>query len=91
MRFRPGDLCVIVSAPIVQRLVGMDCVITSIGCPTTQAGYDCNIFVNGAPSTHRTEEWSAKFSQLRLRRPPSWDKWLYSGIDEPLVSEKETV
>ena len=90
MKFKVGDLCVIVATPgcsFCQPYHGMQCTVGKlivqpetpewVRCCTLQPftepvyGVDC---ANG-------QRLAIEESQLRRRRPPSWDKWIFDTRD----------
>lgn len=83
-RFRVGDVCELVNptgARWMEKHVGLTVVIlgvrdTGFG-PTSIAFGDTVYALEGAPK--RLEYLEERY--LRLRRPPSWDTWLYTTKD----------
>jgi hypothetical protein len=80
--FKVGDVCVIVGLlPIDRKYEGMECEIVSRGCCLDRE-------MEGGPLawylTHIRDKKGSDYihhSNLRLKRPPSWDKWIYETSD----------
>jgi hypothetical protein len=75
MKFKVGDLCVIVGGPHWQagddsKRIGKECSIL-VGTNDEKFGPCYDVKCADGMVVYITEK------SLRLRRPPSWDSWLY--------------
>jgi hypothetical protein len=77
MKFKRGDVCEIIDGPGFRRLrslIGDECVVVGPwpGEQTTPPSYviDVGGYLCGAYE-----------HLLRLKRPPSWDKWIFDTRD----------
>lgn len=78
MNFKVGDVCVIVLANQFPQMVGMECTVTSLLSEHEDGGEPGHtIDVPSFPRMDGSIEWFAVPYELRLKRPPSWDEWLF--------------
>ena len=88
MKFKVGDVCEIIKAEVELQMVGCECTI--VGGPEPCFGNEYIGWVIEVPkfrSRHPSGDWCARPEFLRLKRPPSWNKWLYDTRDvEPEIT-----
>ena len=74
--FRVGDVCVIVKA--TKEYVGLECVVISLKSKSPDM---LSVEVPAKPSGSHLGYAVFPF-QIRRKRPPSWDQWLFdtSGV-----------
>lgn len=78
MNLKVGDMCVIVSARMKPEALGMECEITSIFITDE---WDCVVNVPGLVNKRGGNLFNTTFASLRLKRPPSWNSWIYDTSD----------
>lgn len=71
MRFKIGDVVELVSVDLAEKAVNIGYVGTVLLIENVLGKGECFKFQDG--------EW-ARSVNCRLRRPPSWDSWLYDTI-----------
>ena len=78
MKFKVGDVCVIVATAIPEWASGMECTIT--GEEDWQHAMSGPVFAYRITLSNGVNATAVR-SVLRLKRPPSWDKWIYDTRD----------
>lgn len=93
MKFRPGDLCVLIASAKYPNRVGEECTVLAVNVEKalgTQPGIlGCNIQFARIPP-HPCGCWWVFECQLKLIRPKGWDAWLYdtSGVRDEKEQEQ---
>lgn len=72
-KFRVGDVCIYIDEAANPKMVNAECVIVGL-CDENTGDHLCEF--PGFPSPISTGLWACFGYQLRLKRPPSWDKWI---------------
>lgn len=92
-KFRVGDVCEIVDCAgfinsELRKFIGCECTVLAIGL-TDSPNPECTIRCE-VPGFRSDFGSTARFrpQELRLRRPPAWDRWINS--DSHLDKERET-
>lgn len=87
MKFKPGDLCVIVSARAYPDFVGRECVLSH---RDEYFGEWILEFADGArPSPDGY--YTLPDRCLRLKRPPSWDAWIFDTRDVEYEARRQVM
>lgn len=79
MNFKPGDVCEIVHPKTRPELKGFECEVVDAAHQHSHLPmFGHNIQVRGVLAPDHPRGWFfAEPYQLRLKRPPSWDSWIY--------------
>ncbi len=88
MKFKPGDVCAIVAQPgcrLCQPYHGMQCTVETPVAPHPMWARCCTGVRLSEPAygvgCANGEKIAVEESQLRLIRPPGWDKWIFDTRD----------